>query len=270
METRANDPYTISTSNTHVSLVPDKPLDILSLLSSAKSPSAGAVVMFAGTTRSFSRREGCCSPGENHVNASMRSKEERELAVRKRRRVDGDQQSKGANSPRELPGGYENITSLTYHSYAPLALRSMQSIARTALERWGGDASKLPGKDGRTDGRDQHVEPRDGTVNGITAGEKGANGAKGEDEKGLEKVVISHRLGEVPVGEESVFVCVSAAHRGSAWRAGEWCLEEVKKRVEIWKWEEFVGGGVLDESEDGRNGMWRSNAVDSAMREEVG
>ncbi|KAN0074225.1 Molybdopterin biosynthesis MoaE [Elaphomyces granulatus] len=66
---------------------------------------------------------------------------------------------------------------------------------------------------------------------------------------GLCGISIGHRLGTVPVGEASIAVGVSAAHRGPAWRAGEDVLEKCKEKVEIWKREEFVGGG----------GVWRAN-----------
>lgn len=70
---------------------------------------------------------------------------------------------------------------------------------------------------------------------------------------GLLGVSIAHRLGEVPVCEESIVIAVSAGHRLAAWRAGEGVLEECKARVEIWKREEFVG-------EDPEvTGEWRAN-----------
>ncbi|KAI5295279.1 Molybdopterin synthase catalytic subunit, partial [Ascosphaera pollenicola] len=56
------------------------------------------------------------------------------------------------------------------------------------------------------------------------------------DVKGIS---IVHRLGDVPVGEESIVVGVSSGHREAGWRAGEEVLEEIKKRVEIWKEEVF-------------------------------
>ncbi|KAF2275996.1 molybdenum cofactor synthesis protein-like protein 2 large subunit [Westerdykella ornata] len=65
----------------------------------------------------------------------------------------------------------------------------------------------------------------------------------------LVKIAIVHKLGECPVGEESIVIAVSAAHRREAWRAGEEALEETKRRVEIWKLERFVGG----------EGVWRAN-----------
>jgi molybdopterin synthase catalytic subunit len=65
----------------------------------------------------------------------------------------------------------------------------------------------------------------------------------------LTKIYIVHRLGEVPIGEESILIAVSSPHRQAAWRAGEEALEETKRRAEIWKLEKFVGG----------EGVWRAN-----------
>ncbi|PWY68498.1 Molybdopterin biosynthesis MoaE [Aspergillus sclerotioniger CBS 115572] len=66
---------------------------------------------------------------------------------------------------------------------------------------------------------------------------------------GLLGVVIGHRLGDVPIGESSIVIAVSAGHRGAAWRAGEEVLEECKEKAEIWKREVFVDG----------EGEWRAN-----------
>lgn len=60
--------------------------------------------------------------------------------------------------------------------------------------------------------------------------------------KGTEKVAIVHRIGVVPLSEESVVIAVSAAHRREAWEAAEWCLEEIKASAEIWKKEVFIDG----------------------------
>lgn len=67
---------------------------------------------------------------------------------------------------------------------------------------------------------------------------------------GLMGISISHRLGTVPIGEESILIVVSAPHRQAAWRAGEEALEETKEKAEIWKLEEFGGEG---------GGVWRAN-----------
>lgn len=46
---------------------------------------------------------------------------------------------------------------------------------------------------------------------------------------------VHHRIGFVPVGEPSLFLRVSASHRGPAFAAAEWFIDEMKKRVPIWK-----------------------------------
>lgn len=68
---------------------------------------------------------------------------------------------------------------------------------------------------------------------------------------GVEKVYIVHRLGHVPVEEESIAVAVSAGHRGPAWKGAEEALERCKERVEVWKME------VFGDEEGG--GEWRAN-----------
>ena len=65
----------------------------------------------------------------------------------------------------------------------------------------------------------------------------------------LKGIAMVHRLGTVPIGEESILIAVSAPHRQAAWRAGEEALEECKAKVEVWKKEEFEGEG----------GVWRAN-----------
>jgi len=56
---------------------------------------------------------------------------------------------------------------------------------------------------------------------------------------GLFAVAVTHRLGRVPIGEESILIAVSAGHRREAWDAAEWILEEVKRKTEIWKRESY-------------------------------
>ena len=54
---------------------------------------------------------------------------------------------------------------------------------------------------------------------------------------------IVHRLGEVPIIEASVMVAVAAAHRGPAFEACRWAMDELKRTVPIWKKEHYAGGG---------------------------
>ncbi|KAG8359915.1 hypothetical protein FVEN_g2573 [Fusarium venenatum] len=127
-------------------------LNAQAIMDRVRSPSAGAIVLFAGTTR------------DNF-----------------------------AGKP---------VKELQYTAYHPRALKSMMAIAK-----------------------DVH------------------------DKHGLRGVAMIHRLGAVPIGEESILIAVSSPHRQAAWRAGEEALEECKNKVEVWKREEFEGEG----------GVWRAN-----------
>ncbi|KAI9754324.1 MAG: Molybdopterin synthase catalytic subunit [Lichina confinis] len=139
----------------HISLT-NSPLDILGTMDRVRSPKAGAIVMFAGTTR------------DNFKGKAVQS--------------------------------------LTYTSYPPLALKTLFGIAKDCHER-----------------------------------------------HGLVGIAIVHRLGIVPIGEDSILIFVSAPHRQAAWEAGEETLERCKSMVEIWKQEDFADGGV-----------WRAN--DNAVK----
>lgn len=72
----------------------------------------------------------------------------------------------------------------------------------------------------------------------------------------LTAISIIHRLGVVPIGEESILIAISASHREAAWKGGEEALEECKAKVEVWKLEEFGGneGGVWRANRDGAIG----------------
>ena len=56
---------------------------------------------------------------------------------------------------------------------------------------------------------------------------------------GLGLAVIRHRVGFVAVGEASLFARVAAPHRREAICAMEWLVDELKKRVPIWKHPQF-------------------------------
>lgn len=55
-------------------------------------------------------------------------------------------------------------------------------------------------------------------------------------------VAMVHRLGVVPIGEASVAVAVSAAHREEAFAACRYGIDTLKVTVPIWKKEYFEGG----------------------------
>ena len=55
-------------------------------------------------------------------------------------------------------------------------------------------------------------------------------------------VVIVHRLGVLELQETSVGVAVAHAHRDEAYQLSRWVIEELKRRVPIWKREAYVDG----------------------------
>ncbi|RYP64831.1 hypothetical protein DL769_006506 [Monosporascus sp. CRB-8-3] len=135
----------------HVALTHDH-LNVQSIMDRVRSPQAGAIVLFAGTTR------------DNF--------------------------------------GGKPVKELQYSAYGQLALRTMLSICKAIKEK-----------------------------------------------HSLKAIAMIHRLGTVPIGEESILIAVSSPHRQAAWKAGEEALEECKARVEVWKREEF----------EGEEGVWRAN-----------
>ena len=58
------------------------------------------------------------------------------------------------------------------------------------------------------------------------------------------RMAIVHRLGPVQIGEASVIIVVSSAHRDAAFAACRFAIEEIKKTMPIWKKEVYEGGEV--------------------------
>ena len=59
---------------------------------------------------------------------------------------------------------------------------------------------------------------------------------------GLQAVAAEHRVGEVPLGEPSVIVAVSAAHRDEAFAAAREAIDRIKAEAPIWKVEVDAAG----------------------------
>lgn len=59
---------------------------------------------------------------------------------------------------------------------------------------------------------------------------------------GVGRVAAWHRTGSLAVGECSVVVAVSAAHRDDAFAAARYCIDTLKRAVPIWKRERWAGG----------------------------
>lgn len=96
----------------------------------------------------------------------------------------------------------KNVDKLSYEAHEKLATRTLSSIAKEALVKF-------------TD------KNKDACIH---------------------KIYLCHRLGDVPVKEESVLVVLSSTHRQEGWEAAIWILEKVKERAEIWKRESYTDG----------------------------
>jgi molybdopterin synthase catalytic subunit len=59
---------------------------------------------------------------------------------------------------------------------------------------------------------------------------------------GVERARVDHRVGICGIGDPSVAIAVAAPHRAAAFDACRYCIDELKKRVPIWKKEVYEGG----------------------------
>jgi molybdopterin synthase catalytic subunit len=59
---------------------------------------------------------------------------------------------------------------------------------------------------------------------------------------GTDRVVVVHRVGELAIGEISVAIAVSSPHRAQAYDASRYVIEEIKKRLPVWKHEHYTDG----------------------------
>lgn len=62
-------------------------------------------------------------------------------------------------------------------------------------------------------------------------------------------VWLVHRLGQLQIGETSVYIVVASAHRAAAFDACRWLIDTLKKTVPIWKKEYFEDGAVWADGE---------------------
>lgn len=60
----------------------------------------------------------------------------------------------------------------------------------------------------------------------------------------LHRLVIVHRLGEVPVGQASVVVGCSSSHRRQTFDALSWIMDTLKRDIPIWKREIYADGST--------------------------
>jgi molybdopterin synthase catalytic subunit len=74
-------------------------------------------------------------------------------------------------------------------------------------------------------------------------------GAQLHEKFAIHRVAMVHRLGRLEIGETSVFIAVSAPHRGTAFDACRFAIDTLKRTVPIWKKEYFEDGAVWADGE---------------------
>jgi molybdopterin synthase catalytic subunit len=80
------------------------------------------------------------------------------------------------------------------------------------------------------------------TVHPTAARVVGEVAAEIADLPGVLAVAVSHRFGTLRVGDVALAAAVSAAHRGEAFAACSALVDEVKRRIPIWKRQVFSDG----------------------------
>lgn len=61
---------------------------------------------------------------------------------------------------------------------------------------------------------------------------------------GVRQVAMAHRVGHLAIGDASVVIAISAAHRHDAFEACHFAIDRLKETVPIWKREIFEDGAV--------------------------
>ncbi len=66
--------------------------------------------------------------------------------------------------------------------------------------------------------------------------------AEAGERLGSERLAVVHRTGDLAIGDVSVAIAVSSPHRAEAFDASRYVIEEIKKRLPVWKKERYVDG----------------------------
>jgi len=65
----------------------------------------------------------------------------------------------------------------------------------------------------------------------------------------VDRILMLHRLGRLEIGETSILIAVSSAHRAAAYDASRFAIDTFKRTVPIWKQEYFRDGAVWADGE---------------------
>lgn len=76
------------------------------------------------------------------------------------------------------------------------------------------------------------------------------------------RVALQHRLGTLAIGDVAVVVAAASAHRAEAFEACRYVIEEVKRRVPVWKKEFYSDGTAV--WVDPTRAEWRDGGMTEA------
>lgn len=60
----------------------------------------------------------------------------------------------------------------------------------------------------------------------------------------VDDIAIAHRIGPLEIGQTSLLVAVSSAHRAEAFEAAHYCVDRIKQVVPVWKKEVWDDGSA--------------------------
>ena len=66
--------------------------------------------------------------------------------------------------------------------------------------------------------------------------------AEAAERLGTDRLAVEHRTGELQIGAISVAIAVSSPHRAESFDATRYIIEEIKKRLPVWKKEYYEDG----------------------------
>ena len=77
---------------------------------------------------------------------------------------------------------------------------------------------------------------------------------------GTTRIAAAHRIGELAIGDVSVAIAISTPHRAAAYEGSRYIIEELKRRLPVWKQEHYTSGET----------DWLEGAVPPVSREASG
>lgn len=123
---------------------------------------------------------------------------------------------------------------MTYESYVPLALRTLQQILVEARALPPPPPVAFPGLEHAKPCCDHAV-----TDHAHPHTHRGGNGHK-QTTVEVSRIRVAHLLGESPPLTPSICISVASPHRREAFYVCEWVLEAVKRKAQVWKREWYA------------------------------